>query len=328
MQLENRPISEAAGTILVHNVADTSGRKVLKKGTQLEERHLSILSELGYSRVEVAVLGENDVHEDEAAARLGEALKVDGLRVTRAAGGRVNLHSTIDGVLVVDRERLNALNQLPGVTLATRPTYAVIGPSQESTQVATLKIIPYAIPRQDLERALELAGTRPGILEIRPLRPGARVALLVTSEPASQERTRADFEGPMRQRVARLGAEMVAVEVVPQEVEAIREAAGRLANQVDLLIVAGQTSIMDEDDITPRALKEAGAEVALHGAPVEPGNLLALAYFPHTPVMCAPGCARSMSHNVVDMVLPRLLSGERLGRAEIAELGLGGLLEG
>ncbi|HBY95303.1 MAG TPA: molybdopterin-binding protein, partial [Chloroflexi bacterium] len=100
----------------------------------------------------------------------------------------------------------------------------------------------------------------------------------------------------------------------------------RLAEQVDLLIVAGQTSIMDEEDITPRALRAAGATLELHGAPVEPGNLLALAYFPRTPVMCAPGCARSPSHNVVDMVLPRLLTGERLGRAEIAELGLGGLL--
>ena len=129
-----------------------------------------------------------------------------------------------------------------------------------------------------------------------------------------------------RERLARWGTELAEVVVVAQEVEAIQEASARLADQVDLLIVAGQTSIMDEDDITPRGLEAAGATLELHGAPVEPGNLLALAYFPRTPVMCAPGCARSVSHNVVDMVLPRLLTGERLGRAEIAELGVGGLL--
>ncbi|MCZ7568070.1 MAG: molybdopterin-binding protein [Ardenticatenaceae bacterium] len=326
MQLEERPVSEALRTILVRNVADTSGKKVIKKGTRLEERHLALLAELGHERVEVAVLEVDDVHEDEAAARLGEALKTDALRVTRAVGGRVNLHSEVDGLLLVDPERLRALNSLPGITLATRWPYTVVGPSQESAQVATLKIIPYAVARHDLETALDLAQRRPGILEVRPLPRAARAALLITAEPAAQEETRVDFETPTRERLSRLGVELATVETVPQEIDAIREAAARLAEQVDLLIVAGQTSIMDEEDITPRALRAAGATLELHGAPVEPGNLLALAYFPHTPVMCAPGCARSPSHNVVDMVLPRLLTGERLGRAEIAELGLGGLL--
>lgn len=326
MRLEERPVSGALRTILVRNVADTSGKKVLKKGTRLEERHLALLAELGHERVEVAVLDADDVHEDEAAARLAEALQTDALCVTRAVGGRVNLHSEVDGLLLVDAGRLRALNSLPGITLATRWPYTVVGPSQESAQVATLKIIPYAVARCDLETALDLAQRRPGILEVRPLPRGARAALLITAEPAVQEQTRADFEPSTTARLNRLGVELVAIETVPQEVEAIREAAARLADQVDLLIVAGQTSIMDEDDITPRALKAAGATLELHGAPVEPGNLLALAYFPRTPVMCAPGCARSPSHNVVDMVLPRLLTGERLGRAEIAELGLGGLL--
>lgn len=326
MRLEERPVSEALRTILVRNVADTSGRKVLKKGTRLEERHLALLSQLGHKRVEVAVLEAEDVHEDEAATRLAEALQTDGLRTTRAVGGRVNLHSEVDGLLVVDAARLRAFNLLPGITLATRWPYALVGPGHETTQVATLKIIPYAVARRDFEGALDLARERPGILEVHPLPRGARAALLITAEPAAQEQVRADFEGPTRERLARWGTELAEVVVVAQEVEAIQEASARLADQVDLLIVAGQTSIMDEDDITPRGLEAAGATLELHGAPVEPGNLLALAYFPRTPVMCAPGCARSVSHNVVDMVLPRLLTGERLGRAEIAELGVGGLL--
>ncbi|HBY98932.1 MAG TPA: molybdopterin-binding protein, partial [Chloroflexi bacterium] len=276
MQLEERPVSEALRTILVRNVADTSGKKVIKKGTRLEERHLALLAELGHERVEVAVLEADDVHEDEAAARLGEALQTDVLRVTRAVGGRVNLHSEVDGLLLVDAERLRALNSLPGITLATRWPYTVVGPSQESAQVATLKIIPYAVARHDLETALDLAQRRPGILEVRPLPRAARAALLITAEPAAQEETRVDFETPTRERLSRLGVELATVETVSQEVDAIREAAARLAEQVDLLIVAGQTSIMDEEDITPRALRAAGATLELHGAPVEPGNLLAL----------------------------------------------------
>jgi molybdopterin biosynthesis enzyme len=66
--------------------------------------------------------------------------------------------------------------------------------------------------------------------------------------------------------------------------------------------------------------------MTLSGAPVEPGNLLALAYLPGVPVVCAPGCARGLRRNVMDLVLPRLLLGDRLDRAEIAAMALGGFL--
>jgi molybdenum cofactor cytidylyltransferase len=326
MRWEERAVSEAAGTLLAHNVADADGRRVLKKGTRLSEEHLSRLAKLGHQRVTVAILEADDVHEDGAALALAEALQSDGLRLTRVTGGRVNLVAEVDGLLEVDAERLLELNMLPGITLATVPPRTVIGPRQKTAQVATLKIIPYAVRRRDLERALELARPRPGILEVRPLLQGRCAALLLTGELSAHDKLHADFVPPTRTRLERLGAALVAVEAVPQEVSAIREAAARLAMDVDLLVIAGQTSIMDEDDTTPRALREAGAQVVVHGAPVEPGNLLALAYFPQTPVLCAPGCARGLNYNVVDIVLPRLLLGDRLDRADIAALGLGGLL--
>jgi len=326
VKLEERVFSDATGTILVHNVADADGRRMLKKGTRLTAEHLSRLAELGHSRVMVAVLEEGDILEDEAAVALAEALRTDQLRLSRVTGGRVNLVSEVDGLLQVDAERLLQLNMLPGITLATVPPHTVVGPNQKMAQVATLKIIPYAVRRRDLERALALARPRPGVVEVRPVPSGRRAALLLTGEPGAHDKVHADFVPPTRTRLERLGAVLAAVETVPQEAEAIREAAARLAGEADLLILAGQTSIMDEDDITLRALRQAGAEVVAHGAPVEPGNLLALAYFPHTPVLCAPGCARGLNHNVVDIVLPRLLLGDRLERIDIAALGLGGLL--
>jgi hypothetical protein len=326
MRLEERAVSAAAGTILVHNVADPGGRKVVKKGTRLVEEHLARLAEVGRERVLVAVLEEDDILEDEAALAIAVTLKTESLRLTRVTGGRINLVAEVDGLLKVDAGRLLALNMLPGITLATVPPHAVVGPRQQTDQVATLKIIPYAVPRASLERALELARPRPGILEVRPIPAGRQAALLLTSEPAARERVQAEFVPPTRSRLERLGAELAVIETAPQEVEAIRQAALRLAAQNDVLIIAGQTSIMDEKDTTLDALRQAGAEVIVHGAPVEPGNLLALAYFPHTPVLCAPGCARGLGYNVVDMVLPRLLAGDRVERADIAALGPGGLL--
>lgn len=322
MRIETVEVEKAANHLLVHNVVDRSGRKVLSKGTRLEPRHLAVLREAGLERVDVAVLEPDDVHEDEAAVRLAEAFTSAHVEATRAVGGRVNLHATVRGVLYVDAERLQTFNELPGVTLATRPPYTVVWPEKGHSQIATLKIIPYAVPRRVLEEALRLA---PGLLEVRPL-PHRHVALLLVGDPATHEGLRRQFEPPTRQRVERAGSELVTVEAVVFEEKAIVEAVQRLLAAHDMLIIAGQTSIMDEHDLVPRALRAAGATFELHGAPVEPGNLLALAYAPGKPILCAPGCARSPSHNVVDMVLPRLLAGEHLGRREIAALGLGGLL--
>jgi molybdenum cofactor cytidylyltransferase len=276
--------------------------------------------------VDVVILEPDDVHEDKAALTLATALQSEELFLSPLAGGRVNLRARMDGLLEVDAERLLELNMLPGITLATRRHHTVLGPRQETDQVGSLKIIPYAVRRRDLDRAVVLASARPGIVEVRPFQQGRRAALLLVGEPAVHERLRDSFLPPTRIRLERLGANLVAVEAVTDEGAAITQVAARLARTSDLLIIAGQTSIMDENDTTLRALCQAGAEMALSGAPVEPGNLLALAYFPDTPVLCAPGCARGLKHNVVDLVLPRLLLGDRLERRDIAALGLGGFL--
>jgi hypothetical protein len=310
----------------VRNVADREGVRVLKKGIILTEEHLAQLTEMGHAMVDVAVLEADDIHEDAAALALAGALQTRELSLSRPGGGRVNLRTVVDGLLEVDAGRLLELNLLPGITLATRRRHTVVGPHQETGDVGTLKIIPFAVKRRDLDRALALAGARPGIVEVRPFWPGRRAAVLFVGEAAVHRKLHEEYLLPTRTRLERLGVELVSVEDVMQEEAAIARAAADLATQADLLMIAGQTSVMDDEDLTLRALRRAGAEGVLSGAPVEPGNLLALAYLPNTAVMCIPGCARSLRRNVVDLVLPRLLLGDRLGRRDVAELGLGGFL--
>ena len=326
MRLEERAVSQALGTILMHNLADAAGTRALKKGTLLAAEHLAQLAGMGHSTVEVAVLEAGDVPEDQAALLLAEALQTDELFLSRPSGGRVNLRARRDGLLEVDAERLLELNLLPGIALATRRPHTVVGPAQETDNVATLKIIPFAVQRRDLERALALASVRPGIVEVRSFPPGCRAALLLVGEPAVHGKLRESFEPPTRSRLERLGAELAVVEAVEPVEVAIGEAVAGLVGRVELLIVAGQTSVMDEEDSTLRALHRAGAEATLSGAPVEPGNLLALAYLPGLAVICVPGSARGLKQNAVDLVLPRLLLGDRLDRRDIAALGLGGFL--
>ena len=326
MRFADVAVSDAVGSILLRNVADAGGKRIMKKGVVLTAEHAARLAGAGCATVEVAILEEDDVHEDEAARALAAAMQTDQLELALSAGGRVNLRATVDGLLEVDAGRLLEFNMLPGIVLATRRQHTVVGPNQVTDNVATLKIVPYAIHRADLDRALGLASARPGLIEVRAFQPGRRAALLLVGEPAVHDKLRQSFEAPTRTRLEGLGAVLASVEAVEHEEGVIARAAGRLAETADLLIIAGQTSVMDEEDRTLRGLRRAGAEAALSGAPVEPGNLLALAYLPGTPVLIAPGCARGLRRNVVDLVLPRLLLGDRLDRREIAVLGLGGFL--
>mgnify|MGYP001827187268 CR=1 FL=1 len=326
MRFEELIVSDAVGAILLRNVADADGKRVLKKGVLLTADHAAGLAEAGISTVEVAILEEDDVHEDEAARLLAEAMQTGELELALSAGGRVNLRAIADGLLEVNGDRLFEFNMLPGFELATRRHHLVVGPNQVTDNVASLKIVPYAIRRRTLGRALALASVRPGIIEVRAFQPGRRAALLLVGERAVHDTLRESFEPPTRTRLEGLGAVLASVEAVEHEEQAIAGAAARLAEGVDLLIIAGQTSVMDEEDRTLHGLRRAGAEATLSGAPVEPGNLLALAHLPGTPVLIAPGCARGLRRNVMDLVLPRLLLGDRLDRREIAAMGLGGFL--
>ncbi len=327
MRLEERPIAKTEGTILVHNIAYPNGRKALKKGTLLSQEHIAILQTLNYETILAAILDKDDVRENEAATGLAEVLQTIHLKPNRAAGGRVNLQAEVDGLLAIDVDRLRQLNNIPGISLATRPHNMMVGPKQTTNQVATLKIIPYAISKSDFQQALTLAQMRPGIITLNPLPSNRQAALLLIGHESVHAQLRHNFEPPTRTRLEKLNTTLTQVSLVPLDREAICQATSCLLDTNDLLIVAGHTSIMDIDDITPRGLRQAGANITVYGVPVEPGNLLAIAYLDHKAILCAPGCARSLNHNVVDLILPRLLLDQHLHQSDIAALGHGGLLE-
>jgi molybdopterin biosynthesis enzyme len=133
-------------------------------------------------------------------------------------------------------------------------------------------------------------------------------------------------------RVADLGGHVIGPEWAPPDEVAVAAAIERVrAAAAEVIIVAGETSVMDMDDVTPAGVRRAGGRIEHFGAPVEPGNLLLLAYLPAgeaaaLPVIGAPGCVRSRDANIVDLLLPRILAGEHVRRRDIVALGHGGLL--
>jgi molybdenum cofactor cytidylyltransferase len=157
------------------------------------------------------------------------------------------------------------------------------------------------------------------------------VALILSGSASIREKLLDDF-APLTDRIATLGSQVTATHFIPLEDETGEAAlAERLREQraagAQLIVLAGETAIMDRHDIVPRAVERAGGRVEAVGAPVDPGNLLMVGYLGEVPVLGAPGCARSRKTNIVDWVLPRLLAGDRLTRADLFALGHGGLLE-
>lgn len=318
------PVEAAVGRILAHNLADAQGNRLFRKGRRLTPEDVARLKAEGYVEVVVAELEPGDVGEDEAARRIARACEGPGLRPMPAAGGRVNFLADTMGVFLVEPERLARLNRLPGVTLATLARGSVVRARQI---VASLKVIPFALPEAVVAQAEALVSADGPLMGVYGFQP-RRVALILSGHPAVWPRLVADFEGPLQERVAACGGEWIGTQTVRHEEQALAQAMEAALQQgADFLILAGETAIIDEEDIAPRAIRRIGGQVEVFGAPVDPGNLLLIAYYGDIPILGAPGCARSRHRNVVDWVIPRLMAGLRLTREEIAGMGHGGLLE-
>jgi molybdenum cofactor cytidylyltransferase len=301
---------------------------VLRKGKWLTDKDVGLLGAIGRDTIYVAELVPGDVPEDIAAERIAQSVCSENIRTPQPNFGRVNLLAKGWSVLRVDAARLARINECEGVTLASLRSHAVVLPRKIA---ATVKVIPFALPEAVVHKAEMIAAENGLVIQLYPLRPRS-VALILSSSPFAQRRVIRDFAPALRDRVESLGSELCWVDFIPLEDESGEIALAemikkRVGEGADVIVLAGETAIMDRYDIAPRAVERSGGEVIIYGAPVDPGNLLMLAYQKDIPILGAPGCVRSKKTNVIDWVLPPLLAGDRLSRGDIIHMGHGGLLE-
>ncbi|MCA1553404.1 MAG: molybdopterin-binding protein, partial [Chloroflexi bacterium] len=290
---------EALGKILVHNIADAQGHKALHKGARVREAEVAHLRALSVNEVTVAALDEGDVHEDEAALRLTRAVMCAGVTIQHVGGGRTNLLAAHGGLLKVNLAALHQVNNIDGLTVASLRHDTLV---EDNKIVATIKVIPFAVPEADLARAEEICRAHDGIVGVLALR-SRQVGVILAGSESAKERVLKSFAPAIRARVEALGSTVCEVLYVPHDSRAIAEAVEQLHRaHMELILIAGETSIMDREDVTPRAIVQAGGHIEHYGAPVEPGNLLLLAYLDEIPVIGAPGCVRSRDLNVVDLI--------------------------
>lgn len=314
------PIDEAAGGVIAHAVRRPG--LTLKKGDVVGAAEIAALRAAGVEEVTVAQLEDGDIGEGQAAQLLANALTGANLRIDPPFTGRCNIFATRAGVLVTDAAAIDAVNALDeSITFATLPPLRAV---VEGEMVATVKIIPFAVARAQLDAALALAGA--ARLSISPFKP-MKVAMISTLLPGLKPATIDKTARVLSERLAPAGAEIVSHERVEHQTDDLAPAIVRATPGADLVIVFGASAITDRRDVIPASVEAAGGRIEHFGMPVDPGNLLLIgATAAGRPILGAPGCARSPKENGFDWVLQRLLAGLPVTSADIRRLGAGGLL--
>ena len=322
MRAQTVDILESSGRILCCTIFKPCGKKLLSKGHILNEEDVRLMKTEGMLQVWVTELEEGEVSEDEAVLAVGRDVGGGAVEMRLAPGGRVNLLATEDCCVLVDEDLLKQINCTSSVVIATLPNLSY---AQAGQRIATVKSAPFAGAKSQLEAITTILQERGAILQARAIRKPT-VGVLY-SDPINGDRARMLFETIVRQRLERYGASSsFALACLEDEDEVTRGLGHLVRTKPTVIIVASTTAPAGPEDVIGRAIVRLGCHVERFLAPVEPGNLLLLAYKNDIPIISAPGCHRSARPNVVDLLIPPALAKYRVSGWEVACLGHGGLL--
>ena len=321
MGIEQRAPKDTIGCVLAHSVKLPG--KVFRKGLVLSKEIVSELTECSLESITVLSPSTTDCHEDLAAERITERLRLLNVIPKKGIGGRINLVAESAGLFCFEADKVHGLNRVSeSITIATLPDKTAVEAGQ---LVATLKIIPFFVAETDLVRALSLA--EQVTLRLRSWSTSARVALIQTMIPSLPEKV---YEKGLKIQVDRLanyGLSLTQSHKVEHSVAELASMIEELSDVNDLILVLGASAICDRRDILPEAISRAGGIIDHFGMPVDPGNLLLLGHRGETKIIGLPGCARSPALNGIDLILDRLFAGLPIDPSDVQAMGVGGLLK-
>ncbi len=320
------PVDQAVGMVLPHDITeivkDTFKGRAFKKGHIIRKEDIDHLRRLGKEHIYVLQLGPDDIHENEAALMMAEALTGTGVESSpEIVEGKASITATVDGLLKINRDALLQFNLLGEVMCATLQDNT---PVQKGEQVAATRLIPLMTKRQLVAQAVAMAQSGTPVIQVLPLAK-VQAGLVITGSEVFYGRIQDRFEQVLRDKLARLGSTVTTVGFAPDDPALIAaEIRTCLANGAQLIVTSGGMSV-DPDDVTRLGIKEAGAESMVYGTPVLPGAMFLVGRIENVPVLGVPACGMFHKITVLDLVLPRILTGESIGREELAAMGHGGL---
>ena len=321
------PTQDAVGHMLCHDMTQIipgqyKGAR-FRKGHVIQPEDVPVLLSMGKEHLYVWELTPGMVHENDAAERLCALCRNDHMERTEAKEGKIELTAAIDGLFQVDRRRLNAVNALEDIMIATRHGNTAV---RKGGKLAGTRVIPLVIAEEKLRRAEEAAGSTP-ILTLTPWKLKTAAVIATGNEVAKGLITDA-FTPVVEAKLTAFGIRTVRrstpgddMDKIAQEILAARNAG------VDLILCTGGMSV-DPDDRTPGAVRASGARVVSYGAPVLPGAMFLVSYLEGVPVLGLPGCVMYAQSTIFDLLLPRIAAGVPISREDITEMGEGGLCLG
>lgn len=319
---------DAVGHVLCHDITqiikDVTKGVAFKKGHVVKAEDIPVLLSIGKEHLYIWEKDENMLHENEAAEILYGICHNEHIKPSEVKEGKIEAIATCDGLFKVDTERLIEINSIDQVMIATRHTNLAV---KAGEKLAGTRVIPLLIEKEVMEEVKRAAGHKP-LLQILPFQ-HKKVGIVTTGSEVYKGRIQDAFGPVIRKKLEPFGAEVLGQRIVDDKIEMITEAIEDfLAQGADMIICTGGMSV-DPDDVTPSAIKAVGAEIISYGAPVLPGAMFLLGYYgKDIPVMGLPGCVMYAGATVFDLVLPRIMAGEKLSKRDLVKLGHGGLCTG
>lgn len=326
------PVEEAVGKVLAHDITEIRPGEfkgaAFKKGHVVRQEDVCHLQRLGKERLYILDIGPDDMHEDDAAYAMANALMRGGVEIQAAPReGKINIVASMDGLLKVDKHALMSFNMVGDVMCATLHTNTVVAKGQV---VAGTRAIPLVVNRDAVQSAVLAAGE--GVIEVKPMRKPC-VGVVITGNEVYYGRIKDAFAPIIRGKIEAVHGEVLGVEYAPDDQDVIEQKLRAFLDAgADMLITTGGMSV-DPDDVTRFAIRRLGAGQIAYGSAVLPGAMFLSASLKYghngsartVNVLGIPACGMYAKATVFDLVLPRILAGEEIGRAALAELGHGGL---
>ena len=316
---------DAVGHVLCHDMTQIIPGQFkgprFRKGHVVRPEDIPVLLSMGKEQLYVWEMTPGTLHENDAAERLCALAINANMDRGEPKEGKIELIADTDGLLLIDLERLRAINALGDMMIATRPSGFMV---KKGDKLCGTRVIPLVIARERMAKAKELAGDKP-LMRLMPVK-ARPYGVVTTGNEVFRGRIQDTFTPVIQQKLAEFGCEMAAHVILDDDHEKITAAIqDMLAQGCQMVFCSGGMSV-DPDDKTPLAIKNTGARIVSYGAPVLPGAMFLVSYSEDGRPICGlPGCVMYAKRTIFDLVLPYLVTDTPVTKEWLAGLGNGGL---
>ena len=317
---------DAVGHVISHDITEIIPGKfkgrAFKKGHIIKEEDIEKLLKIGKEHIYIFDIGEEELHENDAALILGEVGCGENIYLSEEIKeGKIEFYAKVDGLLKINKEKLFELNMLGQMSFATLPENI---PVKKGDKIAGARVIPLIIKKEKMESVKQISVDK--LINVKEFKK-MNIGIVTTGSEVYHKRIVDKFGPVVERKVKEYNCNVIGQIVVTDDKKMIKDAIKtHIKKGADMVICTGGMSV-DPDDITPSSIIELGGELVTYGSPVLPGSMFLLSYLNKIPIMGLPGCVMYCKKTVFDLVLPRVLSGEKLSVGDIMRYGHGGLCQ-